>query len=107
MPALLFTAALAAGQPPSEAARWIDPAASAQARLVQDLSAVVSGTAPFPTTGPRPAAGVNTGPVSLRLAGAGLSATSADTGASSATQSATTVSARVSLPSLAASPIIP
>ena len=100
MPALLFTAALAAGQPPSEAAQWIDPVASAQVSLVQDLSAVVSGTAPF-ATGPRPAAGANTGPVWLRLTGAGLSTTSADTGANSVAQSATTVSARVILPSLA------
>lgn len=99
MPALLFTAALATGQPSSETAGWSDPAASARVALVQDLSTVVSGTAPFQAS-PLSAANRSTGPISLRLTGAGLVATSTDTGTNSITQSATAVSARVVLPRL-------
>ena len=104
MPALLFTAALAAGQPSGETARWVDPAAPARVRLVQDLSVVVSGTAPSTASalGTRSAAGADTGPISLRLTGGGLVATSTDTGVNSVTQGATAAAARVVLPGLAA-----
>ena len=104
MPVLLFTAALAAGQPSSTTARWVDPAAPARVSVVQDLSAVVSGTAPANASalGARSVSGANTGPISLRLTGAGLLAVSTDTGVNSVTQSATAVSARVALPNLTA-----
>jgi hypothetical protein len=93
MPALLFTAALATGQPSSQPL-------SAQAITVQDLAAVVSGVAPRALPVPAaPAAG--TAPIALRQTGAGIVSTSIDSGANSVTQAATAVSARIVLPNLA------
>ena len=100
MPALLFTAALATGQPPAESARAVDSAASARVSVVQNLSAVVSGASPF---GPSAAAvaigGVGTGPVTVRqTGGAGIVSISTNTGVGGTALAATAVSARLALP---------
>ena len=99
MPAFLFTAALATGQPSSETVRSLDPAASVRVSVVQDLSAVVSGTAPFvpSSTAAQVAGGGSTGSVTFRPSGSGNVSTSVDTGVNSATLAATAVSARLVL----------
>ena len=99
MPAFLFTAALATGQPSSETVRRVDPAASARISVVQDLSAIVSGTAPFASssTATQVAGGGNTGVITIRLSGSGIASTSVDTGVNSITLGATAVSARLVL----------
>lgn len=99
MPALLFSASLATGQPSSETFRVADPAAWARISTVQDLSGVVSGAAPFvpSRTAAQVAAGGSTGSVTLRQSGAGMASTSIDTGVNSVTLAATAVSARIVL----------
>ena len=104
MPAFLFTAALATGQPSSETVLRVDPAASARISVVQDLSVIVSGTAPFipSSTARQLAGGWNTGSVTIRRSGSGIASTSVDTGTNSAALAATAVSARLTLSSPAA-----
>ena len=99
MPAFLFTAALATGQPSSETVRGIDPAASARVSVVQDLSAIVSGTAPFilSRTATQVAGGGSTGSVTIRQSGSGIASTSVDAGVNSVALAATAVSARLVL----------
>ena len=99
MPAFLFTAALATGQPSSETVRSVDPTLSARVSVVQDLSAIVSGTAPFipSSTTTQVAGGGNTGVVTIRQSGSGIASTSVDTGVHSITLAATAVSARLVL----------
>ncbi|MGZ3274250.1 MAG: hypothetical protein ACXU82_08995 [Caulobacteraceae bacterium] len=98
MPALLFTVALAAGQPSVQTVRAVDPGASARASVVQDLSAIVSGSPPFVASvqGPHPAPDASV--ITLRQSGAGVVSTSVNTGVNSVTLAATAVAARVVLP---------
>ncbi len=104
MPAMLIAAALATGQPSSETVRPVDPAASTRIGVVQDLSAIVSGTAPFVTSASgAPSAGLSTGSVTFRqTGGAGIVSMSIDTGANSVVQAATAMSARLVLPDIGA-----
>ncbi|HEY4031026.1 MAG TPA: hypothetical protein VGM25_11825 [Caulobacteraceae bacterium] len=103
MPALLFTAALASGQPSVETVRTVDPAAPARVSVVQDLSAIVSGSSPFGPSAAPVVMAAGTGAVTIRQSGgAGIVSTSVNTGVGSVAQAATAVSARLVLPNLAA-----